>query len=194
MVDRDKVIEMLSRGYSHSVVAAAVGCTDGYISQLVSEDEVRSTISSKRLALLERHVDTDDSVDDLEVTALRKLHQLMPSIVDPMKALRIFQVANSAKRKTVEPTATGDSKGVTVVVNLPAVAMTQFKLSTDKQVVEVDGRSMTTLPSNILTRKLAERKEAVPQITDATSAEALLSQVASGTPILQVRNVLGQPA
>ncbi len=31
---RDKVVEMLSRGYSQTVVAAAVGCQDAYISQL----------------------------------------------------------------------------------------------------------------------------------------------------------------
>lgn len=193
MIDRDKVVEMISRGYAQSVVASAVGCTDSFISQLLAEQEVRDAISSKRLELLERHVDTDDSVDKLEADSLKTLHRLMPFITDPMKALRIFQVTNSAKRKTVEPTTPADSKGVTIILNLPPAIATKYKMSQDQQVVEVDGRSMTTLPSNVLTKRLAERKEAVPQITDATTAERMLNQL--HIPVLQVQNILqGQPA
>jgi len=184
---RDKVVEMLSRGYSQTVVAAAVGCQDAYISQLVSETTVRDAISAKRLAYLERHVDTDDSIDSLETKALEKLHKLIPFIMDPMKALRVFEVENRAGRKTVETVSPLDSKGVLVHINLPAIMAVQLTMSTDKQVVEVNGRSLATLPSNVLTKRLAEQRHAE---SDGESAKRLLASVGTGTPQFQVRNIL----
>jgi hypothetical protein len=190
MVDRDKIIEMLSRGYSQTVVSAAVGCTDGYISQVVADPEVRDLISAKRLEVLSRRVEADDSIDDLETKALKRLHQLIPMIIKPMEALRVFEVANKATRKTKEPVS-ADTRGTIVNIVMPEIAAVHFKLSSDRQVVEVEGRSMATLPSQQLNQKLSERQIArVPQITDASSALEMLNKIQIGVPKQQVRNVL----
>jgi predicted transcriptional regulator len=191
MADVNKIIEMVSRGYAQNIVASACGVSDSYISQLLSDPEVREQVSAKRLETLGNRAATDDSVDSLETKALDRLHQLMPMITDPMKALRVYQVANGAKRKTHEPEQAGDKHGTIVNITLPEVAEVHFKLSSRQQVVEVDGRSTATLPSNVLTKRLEDRREQQKsaQITDSSGAKELLSRIEQGVPGMQVRNI-----
>lgn len=169
---QDKIIEMLARGYSAAVVSSALGVTESYISQLQADQNIRDQIATKRMAALTAKAETDDSIDELENKALARMHQLIPLVTKPMEALRIFQVANTATRRAA-PTLATEAQGVTVVLNLPEAAAVQFKLSTDKQVVEVDGRSLSSMPSKQLTAKLQAQKMLVNMTT----------------PKLQVRNV-----
>lgn len=188
----EKIIELLGRGISQSSVAMAVGVSDGYISQLMADEEIKRRVQELRLKHLQAFTDHDDEVDDLESKALRKLHSLLPFVSKPMEAVRIFQVANTAKRKAegVDPTQTGHVTAPIVQLNLPASAAVHFKLSMDKQVVEVEGRSLATLPSKELNKQLAERRENVPLISDATTAQALLQNVAKGVPEQSIANLL----
>ncbi len=185
-----RIIELTSRGYAPAIVASACGITTTEVLELLSLPEVREQVSALRLTTAVRHVEQDTSIDSLETAALEKMHKLLPFITDPMKALRVYQVANAAVRKAPTSQTSNDNRAPTVVINLPAHAALQFRMSTDKQIVEVDGRSVATLPSNVLAKRLVEQ-QTTRQITDSASAEAMLAGLIS--PTVQVRNVL-QPA
>ena len=70
-----------------------------------------------------------------------------------MRVLKVAQVANAAKRKSEAATAVQQPSTI-VNIALPQQALVEFKLSTDKQVVEIDGRSLTTMPSHVVQAKL----------------------------------------
>jgi len=194
MVDRDKVIEMLSRGYSQAVVAAAVGCDDSYISQILADTETRDLISARRLSVLESRVEVDDSIETLEKQALARVKQLLPLVTKPMEALRIFEVMNKAEKKTKDPVEQ-EAKSQVVNITLPQVAAVAFKLSPDRQVVEIEGRSMATLPSQQLNAKLAERQAArTPLIADGQTASELLNRVSAGVKMPAVPNLVAKAA
>ena len=55
----DKIIELLGRGYSQTVVASAVGCDDSYISQLMAKEEVRNQVATLRLQHVAVHVEME---------------------------------------------------------------------------------------------------------------------------------------
>ena len=190
-MSRDRVIELLSFGYSQTVVASAVGVTDSYVSQVLSEEGVRDSVAQARTARLATHVTTDDSIDAIERDALAKVRSLLPFITDPMKAVRVFQVMNAASRKvTGAPVGNQQSSAPIVNLTLPAGANVMFKLSSDKQVTEVDGRSLATLPASALSSRLSERKEQRTAITDQSSASQLLEQLGRNLSQEPVTNVL----
>ena len=187
---RERIIELLGHGISHSAVAAAVGCEPSYVTQLVDEEGIAEQITEKKLHRLEQSAEVDSDIDDLEKMALNRMRQLLPFITRPMDAARVFQTLNSAKKKTPE-IVTGDRPTAPVVqLNIPVNVAVQFKLSSDQQVVEVDGRSMSTLPSSALNTKLRERKESRPAITDATTAAQLITGIERGIPAQSLVNVL----
>lgn len=191
---RDKIIEMLGDGYSQTVVAAAIGVSDSYISQLVAEPEVAELIQAKRVAKLDGVKAHDDGIDSLEKDALAKMHRLLPFVTKPMEVVRIFEAANSAKRKHEQTGPQNVVPTTTIVqVQLPAAALSHFKISTDRQVVEVEGRSMNTLPAKNLNEQLKQRQEArknSPLITDASSAANILENLATPIPKDSIANVL----
>lgn len=187
---QDKIIELLGRGYAQTIVASAVGCDESYISQLVSQPEVRDQISALRLTHVHASVALDDGVDDLEARALDKMHQMLPFITKPMEAIRIYQIANAAKRRSSEVSSAVESKAPIVQFVLPSVMAVQFKLSSDKQVVEINGKSMSALPSARLNKQLEERRNSTATITDSTTAAGMLNTLERGIPKRSVVHLL----
>lgn len=186
----DKIIELLGRGYSQTVVASAVGCEDSYISQLMAREDIRSQVATLRLQHVAGHVEMDDSVDSLEAKAMEKLQHLLPFVTKPMDALRIYQVANAAKRKTEGATATNtESRAPVVQVSIPVHVAMQFRLDSSKQVVEINGKSMAALPSATLNKRLEERRTRQPLLTDSASAASMLNNLEK-FPADSIANVL----
>ena len=188
---QEKVVELLGRGYSQAVVASAVGVTDGYIAQLVSQPEIRDQVAALRLQHVHAQVELDDGVDSLEKLALEKMHHMLPYVTKPMEAIRIYQIANAAKRRSAETSGTTETKAPIVQLILPNVMAVQFKLSTDRQVVEINGKSMSALPSAVLNKKLEERKlRELPKLTDSRTAAGMLNVLEQGIPKQTIANLL----
>lgn len=189
----ERIIELLSQGYDQTTVASAVGCTDGYISQLVADPQVREQIANARVGKLEKYVEHDDKLDEIEDLALRKMLALMPYCAKPRDAIAMFQAVNSAKRKAAAdnmPDASKATGAPIVQLNISGPAAVHFRLSGDKQVIEVEGRSMATMSASTLNGKLKERQLARPLITDQSTADQILQNVARGITTESIANVL----
>jgi transcriptional regulator with XRE-family HTH domain len=188
---RDKIIEMLKHGLSQTVVASAVGCSDGYVSQILAEEGVREDIALAKIGDLERAVKVDTKIDDIEDLVLERLRNLAPFITRASEAARVFETLNSAKRKVPEVSGINSTPTAPLVqINISQQAAVAFKLSADQQVVEVDGRSMATLPSRVLANRLKEIQTSRPQITDAKSAQDVLVKIEQGIPATSLAHVL----
>ena len=157
---RAQIESLLLAGLSTSQCAAAVGCDDSYVSQVASNPEFASQLAAARAARTVKHLETDESIDDAEAMALKKVKGLIPMITKPLEAVRVFGVLNAARRKAevVNPNA---NEGLdTVVLNLPknAAVAIGIQVSSERQVIEVEGRSMTTMPAKALQARLEQRK------------------------------------
>jgi hypothetical protein len=75
-----------------------------------------------------------------------------------MEALKHFQVLNAARRKSDVHASAHVPTSTVVQLQLPQAATVQFKLTTDRQVIEIDGRSMVTMPAQRVTKLLRERQ------------------------------------
>jgi hypothetical protein len=188
---RDKIIDLLSQGLPQGVVAKACGVDDSYVSQLMADEDIRTQVITAKTKKVEDGVKVDNRIENIESLALERMENLLPYVTKPMDLARIFQVVNGAKKRTAELTGLNTNPTAPLVqINISMEAATQFKLSSDKQVVEVDGRSMATLPARMLSEKLAERKANAPLITDATNALQLLDRIEEGIPADSLAHVL----
>jgi hypothetical protein len=156
---KEKIIEMLGAGVTPVQVALACGVTEGYISQLLSNPEIEEQVKSLRVHKAAAYVEHDAALDTDEEAARKIVRRNIDNgFLKPMEALKHFQVLNSARRKSDSHGNTQVPTSTVVQLNLPAAAAVQFKLTVDKQVIEIDGRSMTTMPAQMVTKMLREKK------------------------------------
>lgn len=154
---KERIIEMLGQGLSATQVANAVGCDDSYISQLLADETVSAQVSALRAEAFSKYVDQDKRLDAAEAAALDKLASLATYITKPTEAARVYGILNAAKRRTVDSVNQQQAVAQTVALDLPAAARVRFTLTNDKQVIEIEGRSMTTMPARNLASQLEQR-------------------------------------
>lgn len=188
---KEKIIEMLKNGIPHSAVARACGVDPSYVTQLMGDEQIREEVALAKVANLEENLKVDQQISKIEKLALNRVEQLIPFVSRPSEAVRVFEAMNSARKKTEEVTGLNQNPTAPLVeIHISAAAAVAFKMNNTQQVVEVDGRSMATLPSRTLMNKLKEKQEARPLISDATTAQEILEKIEQGIPQLSIANVL----
>jgi hypothetical protein len=162
---KEQIFSLLANGVQQSAVAAAVGVSEGYVSQLANSEEYQVFAAKRQVdPQLEQH---DKKIADLEEIALAKVHKLMEFETNIMRALKVFQVANAAHRRSQQ--APTPDQGAVVSITLPKAMEMHLKLTTDKQVVEINGRSMNTMQSRDVKARLEAKRQATQQlVTDVT--------------------------
>lgn len=158
---REKIVALLSQGFSPSVVAAACAVTPSWITQVSQEDEVREAIAIARSKKLEANAKVDESIDELEQSALSVLKQKLPYVRSPVEAAKVFSLLNKAIRRNSGLEAGSGDGGTEVRIMLPrsVAASVNIQINGQSQVVEVAGRSLATMPSAGLPALAARRAE-----------------------------------
>ena len=155
---REKIIEMLGKGIPAAQVASAVGCDDSYISQLLSEPGIADQVIALKADHFSAYVEQDQKLDEAEALALERVASLVPYITRPAEAVRVYGVLNAAKRRTVDAASQAQAVAQTVQLDLPEASRVRFTLTADRQVIEIEGRSMTTMPAKSLSAQLEQRQ------------------------------------
>lgn len=148
----DKLLGLLASGISVQSAAMAVGMLESDVRDLLGTAEFSAALSSRRSEKLEEAVQHDSNVEGLEAKALRVLEQKLPFVRSPMEAARIFQILNSSKKRSQpQESAAAEALGAQqVAILLPRAARVQLTMNASNQVIDVEGRSMATLPSRAL--------------------------------------------
>lgn len=155
---REQILELLGHGLGISEVALAVGCDPSWISQLMSDESFKAEVQTLRAARTAKHLEHDTNLDQLEARVLERLGKLVDFCTKPGEAAKVFSILNGAKRRAAATAETGAPTGTVVNINLPQAVAVQLQISQDRQVIEVAGRSMTTLPAKQVAAALEQRK------------------------------------
>jgi hypothetical protein len=179
---KERIIELAGANVPPGIIASTVGCDPSYVTQVLSEEAAQDRVMELRgeraVELLER----DSNIDEIQDLALARIKNLVPMQSDVMKLTRVFQVMNAARKASdhgINPSSQG--QGATVVLELPADANVHFKLTSDRQVIEVEGRSMVPMPSQQVQKQLrtlqatrllesTQPQEAIPLISHRTKS------------------------
>jgi transcriptional regulator with XRE-family HTH domain len=165
---QDKIISLLAKGLSQAEVARATGLTAGYISQVASDPINESLLAELAAKNINSKVTLDDTYDSIEEKAAAIILDTLNtkgSLMEPMKVMKLMQVANSAKRRiSNELKENASASSYTVNIQLPNVAMPHLTLikSSSNEVLQVGELELLTMPSSLVREQANKRdKEAI---------------------------------
>ena len=144
---RDRLIQLLGNGVSHAVAASAVGCSESYVTQLVSNPAVAEEIAALRFENLQAATVRDSKIDSLEDKLLVKFEEALPLMMRPAEIMRAAAVVNAMKRRGQAAPETAHIANQIVNLFMPKQAAISFQLSSNKEIIEVAGRPLVTMPS-----------------------------------------------
>lgn len=176
---KEKIKELLGVGLPANVVASACGVDDSYVSQLLSQDEFAAEVQQLKLANLTEAAGRDGAWNTLEDDLLAKIKDLLPLMTKPMEVIRALQVANSATRRAAPREMAATAVHQHVHLHLPQVVQQKFVVNNHSQVVEVDGRTIATMPANkavaLMNERLAAKQKTAAIAADEQSAAGRLA-------------------
>ena len=168
-----RALELLGSGVGSEAVAAAVGVTPGYISQLLSNEDFAAAVSSRRCDSLAAN---NDSIED---KLLVKLEKSLPLMIRPMEITKALHAVNSCKRRGQASTDTTPNKQVIVQLVVPTQIAQKFTTNVNNQVVKAGDQELLTISSAVLlkqTEAKLEQELTPPTLEEQTNA-ALLEQL-----------------
>jgi len=153
-----RILEMLGNGLSPGVCASALGVSESYISQLLSEESFAQQVTGRRFESLQAATARDKQYDFIEDALVEKMKDLLPMMYKPMEVLRAITVINAAKRRGASAPENTVINQTIVQLSLPISITSKFVTNAHNQVVEAGEQELITIPTTALTRKLGEYK------------------------------------
>lgn len=150
----EKIIEMLGKGYPNTVVANACGVSDGYISQVLSDEAVAAKVVELKMLNLQKQTARDEGYDELEDMLLDKLRAAAPMLIRPLEITKVLATVNQAKRRGSTGDNTHQAPSKVVVLNMPQFVQQRFIMNERSEVVEVGGRNLATISAKTLMHQL----------------------------------------
>ena len=144
-VNTERAIQLLGNNIPAVQVAAAVGCTESYLSQLISTPEIAERISAIRYESLQQATARDSKLDSMEDKILTQLERAMPTVLKPMELLKALQVVNNAKRRGLTPSEqTSQLQSAQISRTLPTQVIKNFTVNVNNQVVGAGSQELVT--------------------------------------------------
>lgn len=178
----DKIKELLGLGLTGNVVAAAVGVTDGYVSQLLSDEKFAAEVSELRTKNLASHAARDRQYNELEDTMLARLREQVETglfFTKPSDVLKAITVLNAAKRRAAPAELSAHSQGAVVPLVLPVVIAPRIEVNPQGQVIEVGGQTLATMGAKQVNEELNRMKSPEGQKAIEDKRQELLAQDAA---------------
>lgn len=172
----EKALVLLGQGVSIQQAALAIGVTEGYISQLMAQEEFANEVATLRFNNLQEHNTRDKAYDELEDALLTKMKDSIPLLMKPMEIRATLKTINEAKRRGTSAPSHLLEKHQIVQVVLPAIIQQHFTANVNglNQVVSVGEKDITTLQSASLLSKYKEEKVHVqPKLPSAKSVASI---------------------
>jgi transcriptional regulator with XRE-family HTH domain len=158
-IDKEKVLAMLGNGVSNEQVASALGCTHGYISQLMADESFSERVVALRVATLTEAASRDKRINVIEDKLIEKLEEAIEFVTKPRDIKEMFATVNAAKRRGVSSTEAMTINQQIVNLNIPPVVVRNFVQNTEGEVIEVEGQAMITMPAHQLLKSLMEGQD-----------------------------------
>ncbi len=154
-----RAMQLLGSGLGPSAVALAVGVTESRISQLMSQEDFRESVSKLRFESLNKHNEMDVKYDVMEDKLLKKLEEQLPLMQKPMEILRTLQVINAAKRRGQSAPEQLTQQNQVVSILMPTSITQKFTTNINNQVILAGDQTLETIQSNTLLRSAKTKME-----------------------------------
>lgn len=171
------IAQALEEGFTQKEIADSLGCSESYISQVITANPKLQQVKQKQDGIYE---DIDEMYATIELNALKELNRRMAVVTDPMQLVRIATAINAAKRRSAPKgmaIENGGNSAASVTINMPQTVMHNFQFNGNNQAVALtreDGtveRQLVTATSGQLNELSAQfaTKMLAPVVEKATA-------------------------
>lgn len=159
MSDIHKVAQLIALGISQRQVAAAIGVTDGRLSQLLAEDKaLQALITENRQALAVKEVEKVYSLEQIEHNLIRRIDSLVEDVPSLGEAVSSLERLVKLKAIKASPDSfDGQPKRPTIFVGKLIQQQVNISLTTTNEVAALGERSMATMPTKQVLDLIKER-------------------------------------
>ena len=156
---KDRAFTLLAMNIPPTQVAAAIGCSPSYVSQLLSDPSFAGAVKEAQAIYvsekLEQAKKMDDLKDSIESQLLDKLQSTIAYLNKPSDILLAVKIANSLKRsQAASQIAPAAAAAGTVKLSLPAHLLQHAKLniqiSPAGEVLATEGATFLSPPAAML--------------------------------------------
>jgi hypothetical protein len=156
----ERILTLLGQGIEPRIVAAAVGVSESYISQKISESVFAARVAELRYETLAAHSVRDNKYDDLEDSLIERMKNCLPMMYNPMEVLAAVRVINGAKRRGAAMNPSAQSSAPVVQLTMPIQIINQYRMNINNQVIRAGQQDLTTVQSGSMKTLLSKTKEA----------------------------------
>lgn len=157
MAAKEQIMEMLSQGLQPTQVAATLGLSDGYVSQLLSDEDFAAELELKKVAVAQEDIEFDNKIDSVEATFLDRIEQKAP-LANLQQSLQAFAVLNKAKRRKDSFVQRSQiPAGAVVNIQINVDKLPSYIMNGNAEIVEVEGKTMVSATPTKLDEILAVR-------------------------------------
>lgn len=177
-----RALTLLGQGLDPSVVASALGVTDGRISQLLADDLFRSKVTELKFNSMQKAGELDTTYNDIEGKLLDKLQSSLPLLTKPRDVLSAISVINGAKRRGAQNADSTQLQAKVVQLSLPNAILQQFVSNVHNQITEIrdgEGKSQTLVTAQSgsleqLANSVLRKEQVIPseRFPESTTSEA----------------------
>ena len=147
----ERAISLLGSGLGAEVVASTLGVSASYISQLLSQEDIATKVTTLRYEALQKHNVRDLGYDALEDKLLEKMDDLLPLMQRPMEVVKALSVVNAAKRRGQSAPESVTQQQTVVQLVLPTQVVNQFQVDVKNTVIKTGDRELLTInPKQLL--------------------------------------------
>lgn len=161
MADKaERIKQLLGSGLSSETVAGAVGVDQSYISNLLKDEDFYHQVQEARASVLTARTTRDLTIDELEDKLIIHLDDMIErgGFSKPEQVLSAFRVVNAAHRRGTAPKPSTASSGKVINLQIPIAVKTYIGVNSKGEVIEIDGKTMVTMQSQELVKKISELK------------------------------------
>lgn len=166
MASKEQIIALAESGIAHSLIAKRTGVSESYISQVLSEDSIRTKTIQAQLAVLDERTARDAKYDAIEDALLEKTSEIVPNLYKPQDIIKVLMMINKAERRgasSQQLAELANSRQDSVVpLELPERIRTKIIKSHTKEVISVNGRGLITKDSRTLLQEIESEKTLLP--------------------------------
>lgn len=140
------IIKYLAQGLQQEQVASIVGCTPGYISRLVQQQDIIEQIEYYKLQYTQDEKDKQEEEDQytrLAKKARLHLEEHMP-YAEYKDVLKLLEILERRKEVKVPQQQTNIQQNVTIL-QVPAAAVPEFTVNSNNEVIGLGDQSLAPM-------------------------------------------------
>lgn len=159
--NEEKIKSLLGLNLPMNIVATAVGVQESEVALLMEQPEFNAAVVELRVESITAGAQRDKQIDGLEGKLIQKLEEAIDCGIPMQPALvaRLFQIVNAAKRRATPEHSLDAAPRQALTLVLPNCIAAQFIVNPKNQVIEVEGRTIATMPAGAVNKKLEELRK-----------------------------------